>query len=114
MAAAHCAITDSPPLGPTCWIHERIQFGRPIGGFQLVQDLLARMLGSVTSCQAMMLRRGQLQDQGLMEDEHASLAKAFTPVKCHETVGYPRELLGGNGPAREPGRSLRCRRRSYL
>ncbi len=76
---------------------ERKQFGRPIGGFQLVQDLLVRMLGNVTACQAMMLRLAQLQDQGLMEDEHASLAKAFTTVKCRETVGYARELLGGNG-----------------
>jgi glutaryl-CoA dehydrogenase len=79
------------------YAHERVQFGKPIGGFQLVQDLLVRMLGNVTSCQAMMLRLSQLQDQGLMKDEHASLAKAFTTVKCRETVGYARELLGGNG-----------------
>jgi glutaryl-CoA dehydrogenase len=76
---------------------ERKQFGKPIGGFQLVQDLLVRMLGNVTACQAMMVRLAQLQDQGLMEDEHASLAKAYTTVKCRETVGYARELLGGNG-----------------
>ena len=56
---------------------ERKQFGKPIGGFQLVQDLLVRMLGNVTACQAMMLRLAQLQDQGAMEDEHASLAKAL-------------------------------------
>src|SRR5262250_500126 len=79
------------------YAHERVQFGKPIGGFQLVQDLLVRMLGNVTSCQAMMVRLSQLQDQGLMKDEHASLAKAFTTVKCRETVGYARELLGGNG-----------------
>jgi glutaryl-CoA dehydrogenase len=76
---------------------ERTQFGRPIGGFQLVQDLLVRMLGNVTSTQAMMLRLAQLQDEGVMRDEHASLAKAFCTVKCRETVGYARELLGGNG-----------------
>jgi glutaryl-CoA dehydrogenase len=76
---------------------ERLQFGKPIGGFQLVQDLLVRMLGNVTATQAMMLRLAQLQDEGLMKDEHASLAKAFCTVKCRETVGYARELLGGNG-----------------
>ena len=79
------------------YAQRRIQFGRPIGGFQLVQDLLVRMLGNVTATQAMMLRLGQLQDQGLMQDEHASLAKAYCTVKCRETVGYARELLGGNG-----------------
>jgi len=75
----------------------RIQFGKPIAGFQLVQDLLVRMLGNVTACQSMMLRLAQLQVQGQMFDEHASLAKAYTTVKCRETVGYARELLGGNG-----------------
>ena len=76
---------------------ERSQFGRPIGGFQLVQDLLVRMLSNVTATECMVLRLGQLQSQGLMTDEHASLAKAFCTVKCRETVGYARELLGGNG-----------------
>jgi glutaryl-CoA dehydrogenase len=75
----------------------RYQFGRPIGGFQLVQDLLVRMLGNVTATQAMMLRLAQMQDAGQLLDEHASLAKAFCTVKCRETVGYARELLGGNG-----------------
>ena len=76
---------------------ERTQFGRPIGGFQLVQDLLVRMLSNVTATECLVLRLGQLQSQGLMTDEHASLAKAFCTVKCRETVGYARELLGGNG-----------------
>jgi glutaryl-CoA dehydrogenase len=76
---------------------QRMQFGRPIAGFQLVQDLLVRMLGNVTATECLMLRLGQLQSQGLMSDEHASLAKAFCTVKCRETVGYARELLGGNG-----------------
>jgi hypothetical protein len=54
-----------------------------------------RMVGNVTSTQAMMPRLAQLQDE--MRDEHASLAKAFCTVKCREAVGYARELLGGNG-----------------
>jgi glutaryl-CoA dehydrogenase len=76
---------------------ERSQFGKPIGGFQLVQDLLARMLGNVTATECMVLRLGQLQSQSVMTDEHASLAKSYCTVKCRETVGWARELLGGNG-----------------
>ena len=76
---------------------QRTQFGRPIGGFQLVQDLLVRMLGNVTASECLMLRLGQLQSEGKMTDAQASLAKAFCTVKCRETVGYARELLGGNG-----------------
>jgi glutaryl-CoA dehydrogenase len=75
----------------------RQQFGRPIGGFQLVQDQLVRMLGNVTASLAMTTRLSQLQDAGAMSEEHASLAKAFCTVKARETVGLARELLGGNG-----------------
>jgi glutaryl-CoA dehydrogenase len=45
----------------------------------------------------MVLRLSQMQDAGIMRDEHASLAKAYATSKCRETVGYARELLGGNG-----------------
>ena len=76
---------------------ERQQFGRPIGGFQLVQDQLVRMLGNVTASLCMTARLSQLQDAGTMAEEHASLAKAFCTVKARETVGLARELLGGNG-----------------
>jgi len=76
---------------------EREQFGRPIAGFQLVQDLLVRMLGNITASAALCARLSQLQAAGLARDEHASLAKAFCTVRMRETVGYARELLGGNG-----------------
>jgi glutaryl-CoA dehydrogenase len=76
---------------------EREQFGRPIGGFQLVQDLLVRMLGNITASATLCARLSQLQAAGLARDEHASLAKAFCTVRMRETVGWARELLGGNG-----------------
>jgi glutaryl-CoA dehydrogenase len=75
----------------------RQQFGRPIASFQLVQDLLVKMLANVTSSQCLLVRLSQLQDAGLMRDEHASLAKAVCTVRMRETVGWARELLGGNG-----------------
>jgi glutaryl-CoA dehydrogenase len=76
---------------------QREQFGRPIAGFQLVQDLLVRMLGNVTAAQCMALRLAQLADAGCMSDEQASLAKAFCTVRARETAGLARELLAGNG-----------------
>jgi glutaryl-CoA dehydrogenase len=76
---------------------QRAQFGKPIACFQLVQDLLVRMLSNVTASQCMVLRLSQLQDAGEMREEHASLAKAFCTVRARETVGWARELLGGNG-----------------
>jgi glutaryl-CoA dehydrogenase len=79
------------------YAREREQFGRPIAAFQLVQDLLVRMLGNVTAIQCMALRLSQLQQAGLMSDEQASLAKAFCTVRARETAGWARELLAGNG-----------------
>jgi glutaryl-CoA dehydrogenase len=79
------------------YAREREQFGRPIGGFQLVQDLLVRMLGNVTASKCMVARLSQMQDADQMDEEHASLAKAFCTTRMRETVGWARELLGGNG-----------------
>jgi glutaryl-CoA dehydrogenase len=79
------------------YAREREQFGRPIGGFQLVQDLLVRMLSNVTASACLCVRLSQLQEQGQAKDHHSALAKAFCTVRMRETVGWARELLGGNG-----------------
>jgi alkylation response protein AidB-like acyl-CoA dehydrogenase len=79
------------------YCQERLQFGKPIGSFQMVQDLLARMLANITASQCLLVRMSQLDAEGKMTDAHASLAKAFTTAKCRETVAWARELLGGNG-----------------
>jgi glutaryl-CoA dehydrogenase len=76
---------------------ERVQFGRPIAGFQLVQDHLATMLGNVTSSLALVVRLAQLQDAGVNADEHSALAKSVTTLRMRETVGLAREVFGGNG-----------------
>jgi glutaryl-CoA dehydrogenase len=76
---------------------QREQFGRPIAGFQLVQDLLVRMLSNVTASACLCARLAQLQAAGTAADEHSAMAKAFCTVRMRETVGYARELLGGNG-----------------
>lgn len=76
---------------------EREQFGRPIGSFQLVQDLLVRMLGHTTACLGMAVRLAQLRDAGSYRDEHSALAKAYRTTRMREVVGWARELSAGNG-----------------
>jgi glutaryl-CoA dehydrogenase len=76
---------------------ERQQFGRPIARFQLVQDLLSRMLGNIVASQSMALRLSQLAEAGEAGVQHASLAKAFCTARMRETTGWARELLAGNG-----------------
>ncbi|WP_095533746.1 acyl-CoA dehydrogenase family protein [Mycobacterium aquaticum] len=76
---------------------ERTQFGRPIGKFQMVQDLLVKMLGNATACAGMMVRLAQLQHDGVYRDEQSALAKAYCCSRMRETVHWARELFGGNG-----------------
>jgi len=101
---------------------ERVQFGKPIGGFQLVQDLLVRMLGNVTATQSMMLRLAQLQDEGLMNDEHASLAKASARSSAarpsamrgtarRQRASYSRTISGVSLPMRRRSTRMRARER---
>jgi glutaryl-CoA dehydrogenase len=79
------------------YAQQRMQFGKPIASFQLVQDLLVKMLSNITASLCLVVRLSQLQDEGKLKDEHASLAKAFCTVRMRETVGYAREVLGANG-----------------
>jgi alkylation response protein AidB-like acyl-CoA dehydrogenase len=79
------------------YAQERLQFGRPIGSFQLVQDLLAKMISNITASQCLIVRQAQLHAEGKLTDAHAALAKAFATARCRETVAWARELLGGNG-----------------
>ena len=72
---------------------ERLQFGKPIASFQLIQDLLAKMLANVTACQCMMFQLAQIG----FTDAQSALAKAFTTLRMRETVAWGREIFGGNG-----------------
>jgi glutaryl-CoA dehydrogenase len=82
---------------------ERIQFGKPIGGYQLVQDLLARSLGNITASIAMCMQVSRLLDEGRQTDAQSALSKAFVTTHARETVALCREALGGNGIVLEYG-----------
>lgn len=76
---------------------ERVQFGKPIAAHQLVQDLLVKCLGNITASLGMVVRVSEMQDLGELRDEHSSLAKTYATERMRETVGWAREVCGGNG-----------------
>ncbi|UIJ34342.1 acyl-CoA dehydrogenase family protein [Allobranchiibius sp. GilTou73] len=76
---------------------ERVQFGKPIGSFQLISDLIARSAADITASLGMAVRVAQLQDAGVFHDEQAAMCKSFTTTRAREVVARSREILGGNG-----------------
>jgi glutaryl-CoA dehydrogenase len=75
----------------------RKQFGKPIASYQLIQNHLVEMLSNLTAMQTLCFRLSQLQDQDLLTDEHASLAKVFCSMRTRDVVSRAREVMGGNG-----------------
>jgi glutaryl-CoA dehydrogenase len=75
----------------------RTQFGRPIAGFQLVQEKLARMLGNATATLAMAVRLTELRDAGAAQEHHAALTKSWVADRARETVALAREVCGAEG-----------------
>jgi glutaryl-CoA dehydrogenase len=76
---------------------ERHQFGKPIAGFQLVQDKLARMLADITTMYLLCIRLGRLAEEGGLTDAAASLAKMDNARKARRICLDARDLMGGNG-----------------
>jgi hypothetical protein len=77
---------------------ERKQFGRPIGSFQLVQDLIARMIVDTEAARLLVFRAGHLKNRGVRCTREVSIAKYFASeaaVRCaldaiqvHGAYGY--------------------------
>ncbi|UVJ41384.1 acyl-CoA dehydrogenase family protein [Arthrobacter sp. CJ23] len=75
----------------------RIQFGKPIASFQLVQSRLANMLSELTTMQLLCTRMAELADRGQLTNAQASMVKMATAQKGKWICNEARDLLGGNG-----------------
>ena len=79
------------------YTQQRVQFGKPLVSFQIVQDRLVKMLAEVCSMQMYCLQLGRLQEQGTLTDTIAAIAKMNNTRKARMVIAESRDLLGGNG-----------------
>jgi glutaryl-CoA dehydrogenase len=75
----------------------REQFGKPIGGFQLMQERLVEMVQEITKAQLLNWRLGSLKDAGTMRPQQVSLAKRNNCEMALDVARSARQMLGGNG-----------------
>lgn len=75
----------------------RIQFGKPIASFQLIQNKLAWMLREITKAQLLSLQLGRLKDAGTIIPEQISLAKMNNVDIALQIARESRDIHGANG-----------------
>ncbi|WP_207492689.1 acyl-CoA dehydrogenase family protein [Aridibaculum aurantiacum] len=76
---------------------ERVQFDRPIGGFQLQQKKLAEMITEITKAQLMVWRLGTLMNEGRATPQQISMAKRNSCEIATNIARDARQMLGGMG-----------------
>jgi glutaryl-CoA dehydrogenase len=76
---------------------QRVQFGRPIAGFQLVQRKLAEMLTELTKAQLLAFRLAQLKDAGTVSHQQISMAKMNNVAMALDIARTARDILGAVG-----------------
>ncbi len=76
---------------------ERIQFGKPIGAFQLQQKKLAEMITEITKAQLLNWRLGMLMNEGKVTPQQVSMAKRNSCEIATNICRDARQILGGMG-----------------
>jgi glutaryl-CoA dehydrogenase len=76
---------------------ERIQFGRPLAGFQLTQQKLVNMAVEINKGMLLALHLGRLKDAGTLEPHQISLGKLNNAREAIAICREARTLFGGNG-----------------
>jgi glutaryl-CoA dehydrogenase len=76
---------------------ERVQFTKPVAGYQLVQDKLVDMVQEITKAQLISWRLGKLKESGEARPQQVSLAKRNNLRMARDVARDARDLLGANG-----------------
>ena len=109
LAAGPCGIMQAAMDIVVPYIHERKQFGQPIGEFQLVQGKIADMYTTMNACKAYVYAVGAACDRGETTRQDAAGCILYAGEKATQVALDAIQLLGGNGYINEyaTGRLLR-------
>ena len=83
------------------YARERIQFGRPIGGFQLIQEMIADMIAEIDASRLLAYRALSLLDKGMRCDTEASLAKLYSTEAAVRVTSKAIQIHGAYGLSEE-------------
>ncbi|HEU4666599.1 MAG TPA: acyl-CoA dehydrogenase family protein [Arthrobacter sp.] len=75
----------------------RLQFGKPLAGYQLTQEKLVNMLVEIQKGTLLALHLGRLKDAGKLRPEQISLGKLNNVREAVKVAREARSILGGNG-----------------
>ena len=76
---------------------DRIQFGKPIASFQLIQEKLVWMFNEITKGQLLALQVGRNKDNNSLKHSQVSMLKRNNVWVARESAKLAREILGANG-----------------
>jgi glutaryl-CoA dehydrogenase len=79
------------------YAQQRVQFGKPIGSFQLVQQKFVWMVTEITKAQLLCLQLGRLKDAGQERAQQVSMAKMNNAQMALDTARMARDILGAAG-----------------
>lgn len=80
------------------YVQDRKQFGRPLSGFQLIQEKLVNMLEEITLMQSLLFQLNRVEEkQGFVRSSQASLAKRACCRRARKVCSISRDVMGGNG-----------------
>lgn len=79
------------------YVKERIQFGKPVGGFQLVQQMIADMVVECEAGRLLVYRAGHLKNKGVPNTRETSIAKYYCSEMVNRVAYKAVQLHGGYG-----------------
>ncbi len=97
IAAGAVGVARAPLEAATKYVKDRKAFGRPIGDFQLIREMIAQSAVEIDAARLLTLRAAHMRDQGLDNTLEVSMAKLFGAQMAQRVTDWAIQVHGGYG-----------------